>query len=63
MEGLEQRKIQHRIGAKVDRVQALVDGSHEGLKKSTSSFYPPCGWDLSSARYVSFEEELGLFYH
>lgn len=29
MRGLEQRRIQHRIGAKVDRVQALVDRSQE----------------------------------
>ena len=30
MRGLEQRRIQHRIGAKVGRVQALVDWSLEG---------------------------------
>ena len=30
MEGLEQRIIQHRIGAKVNRIQALVDLRQEG---------------------------------
>ena len=30
MRGLEQRRIQHRIGEKINRVQALVDWSHEG---------------------------------
>ena len=30
MKGLEQRRIQHRIGEKINRVQALVDWSHEG---------------------------------
>ena len=37
MKGLEQRKILHRVGAKVNRVQALDDWSHEGQKRSTSS--------------------------
>ena len=32
LKGLEQRRIQYRIGAKVNRVQALVDSSHEGQK-------------------------------
>ena len=30
MRGLEQRRIQHRIGAKVNRVQALIDWSQNG---------------------------------
>ena len=38
MKGLEQRRIQHRIGTKVDRVQALVDQNLVGQKSSTSSF-------------------------
>ena len=32
LKGFEQRRIQYRIGAKVNRVQALVDWSHEGQK-------------------------------
>ena len=31
MKGLEQRRIQHSIGAKVDIVQALVDWSQETI--------------------------------
>ena len=34
MKGLEQRRIQHSDGPKVDRVQALIDGSHKGQKMS-----------------------------
>ena len=30
MKGLEQRRIQHRTGAKVDRLQVLVDQSLQG---------------------------------
>ena len=37
MKGLEQRKIQPRIETKVNRVHVLVDWSHEGQKRSTSS--------------------------
>ena len=37
MKGLEQRKILHRVGAKVNRVQAFDDWSHEGQRRSTSS--------------------------
>ena len=32
---LEQLRIQHRIGAKVDRIQAVVDRSHNSQKKSS----------------------------
>ena len=37
MKGLDRKRIRHRIGAKVDRLQALVDWSHEGQKTSTSA--------------------------
>ena len=33
MRELEQRRIQHRIGAKVDRVQALVDLKQTSVSK------------------------------
>ena len=39
MKRLEQRRVQQRIWEKVDRGQALVDGSHESQKKPTSSFF------------------------
>ena len=32
MKELDQRRIQYRTGAKVDRVQAWVDWSHKGQK-------------------------------
>ena len=35
MRRLEQLRIQHWIGAKVDRVQAVVDRSHNSQKKSS----------------------------
>ena len=37
MKELELRRIEHRIRAKVNRVQALVDWSQEGQKRSTLS--------------------------
>lgn len=39
MKGLEQRRIQHRTGAKADRLQVLVDGSHQG-----QHHHPPSSW-------------------
>ena len=49
MKGFEQRRIQHRIGEAVHRVQASVDWSHKGQKRSTSSFlrfWPVCGFGI-----------------
>ena len=64
---LEQRRFQHRIGTKVDRVQAVVEWSHKYQKRSTSSFPPPFGWSClqnSKVRIrlwcIFFQEELGL---
>ena len=55
---LEQRRIQHQIGEKIDRVQASVDWSLKGQKMSPSSYRrfwqsvvsaciysPPPGWE------------------
>ena len=39
MKRLEQRRIQHRTGAKVDRLQDLVDRSHQG-----QHHHPPSSW-------------------
>lgn len=36
--GVEQTRIQSRVGAKVDRVQVLVDWSHEAQERSKPSF-------------------------
>lgn len=36
---LEQRRIQNKIGTKINRVQGLVDRSQKWL--SSSSFHPP----------------------
>ena len=47
MRGLEQRRIQRRIRAKVDRVQALVDWSPEGQHRSS---FPHLGGGLSCCR-------------
>ena len=70
MKGLEQRRIQHRIGAKVARIQTVVDWSHEDQKRSTSSFHSPPGWSFPENSKISIrlwcmslEEELVLFYH
>ena len=46
-EGLEQRRIQHRIGANVDKVQALVDWIQEGQFHHSILHL---GWGLSSHR-------------
>ena len=50
MKGCEQRRIQHRSGAKVDRVQALVGWSHKGQKRSTSLVHSPPWWELAELK-------------
>ena len=69
MKGFEWWRIQHRIGSKVDRVQALVDWSHKGQKKSASSLHPPPRWGaefLQNSKIsirlwcIFLEKELGL---
>ena len=48
IKGLEQKRMQHRIGGKVTRVQAEVGWSQEGQKRSTlSSFQFQQVWGLS----------------
>ena len=63
MKGLEQRRVQHRIGAKVDRVQALVTDV-----RTVKLIIPSSTWvgDLAPAELrdlllcLSLEEELGF---
>ena len=73
MRRLEQLRIQHWIGAKVDRVQAVVDRSHNSQKKSShyslDSSWSGC-WALEGVLYLgkqlrktlqATETELGVF--
>ena len=66
MKGLKQRRTQRRIGAEVDRVQALVDWSQEGQHHHLSSTWVGT---LVAAELkdillcISLAEELGLCFN
>ena len=63
MKGLEQRRIQRWIGAKVNRVQDLVEWSQDGQKRSvSSSLWFQLIQVVECVRWISTTEtDLGVF--
>ena len=68
MVGLKQREILHGLGAKVDRVQALVDRSNEGQQRSASSLLRPqliqwlsTQWDLDPVKLLKNVFQANLY--
>ena len=58
LKGLEQRRIQHRTGAKVNRMQALIDWSQNGQHHHSTLYM---GEDLSCCRTQRLYQMVAVF--